>query len=172
MSEPILNTKGGAMKKIVVAGLLCLIFVPAVFARGKTDTDLKFEKVGVGIVVGDPLGITVKLWNSKETAFDGVLSIGNPRTFYLHADYLSHNYELLKDLAKDLKGGELIFYYGAGAYIATWSTSPFGLGARLPVGAEYISHPFDIYLELAPAFAITPAMGLGLYWGLGVRFDF
>jgi len=159
------------MKKTLVTALLCLVFVSLSFAKGKTGNEIKFDKVGVGIVLGDPLGVSVKLWNNKETAFDGVLSFGQTRTFYVHADYLFHNYELLKDMAKDFKGSDLIFYYGGGAYLAFWSNS-IGIGARLPVGVEYLSNPFDIYFELAPAFAITPSMGLTLYGGLGVRFDF
>ena len=122
--------------------------------------------------MGDPLGISVKLWNNKETAFDGVLSLGQTRTLYVHADYLLHNYELLRDLSKELNSGDLVFYYGGGAYISFWTTNSMGLGARLPVGVEYLVNPFDLYIEVAPALAITPAMGLTFYGGLGVRFDF
>lgn len=161
------------MGKIVVVVLVSLIMSSLAFSKGNFgDTEVKFDKVGVGIVLGDPLGIAVKLWNGKETAFDGVISLGQSRTFYVHADYLFHNYEILKSMAKDVKGGELVFYYGGGAYLSFWNTNVIGLGARLPIGVEYLSNPFDIYFELAPAFAITPAMGLGLYGGLGVRFDF
>ena len=174
------------MKKILFAVLISLTFVPLILAKEKNaDAEIKFDKISVGIVLGDPMGVTVKLWNGKETGFDAVLSIGNLRSFYVHADYILHNYEMLKDLAKDPKSaksskyakdtkeaGELIFYYGGGAYLSFWNSGSIGIGARLPVGVEYLANPFDIYFELAPAFSITPSMGLGLYGGLGVRFNF
>jgi len=160
------------MKKIIA--LFCFIALATTFASAKVRPaeELKFEKIGIGIVLGDPLGISAKLWLNKETAFVGVLSVSTDRAFYLHADYLTHNYVFLKELAKDLKESELVLYYGGGAYLAFWSNGPFGLGARLPVGVEYLANPFDIFVELAPVFSLTPSMGLGLQGGIGVRFNF
>ena len=169
------------MRKFIF--VLCFLIAISISVSAKekfSGTDLKFEKVGVGLVLGDPLGISAKLWLNKETAFDGTLSFGSTRSFYIHSDYLFHNYDLLKSEKKafskktagDIKEMDLVFYYGGGAYLAFWNTGSIGLGARLPVGVEYLADPFDIFLELVPALSLTPSMGLGVYGGLGVRFNF
>ena len=142
---------------------------------------MKFDKIGVGLIIGEPFGISGKMWLSKEMAFDAALAVSTSRPFYAHADYLLHNYELIKSLMKDAKiktgakekeENTPFFYYGAGAYVSYGSNGSIGLGARLPVGLEYMANPFDIFLELVPVFSLTPSMGLALSGGLGVRFNF
>lgn len=171
------------MRRIIFTVFL-LVFISntVVSAKLRPDTnESKFDKIGVGLLLGDPLGISGKMWISKEMAFDGVISVSAVRPFYVHADYLLHNYELLKaqekesrlkSAVKDPKATDFIFYYGAGAYASYWSSGAIGIGARLPVGIEYLVNPFDIFVELAPTFSLTPSMGLSIYGGIGVRFNF
>jgi hypothetical protein len=69
---------------------------------------------GLGIIVGEPTGVSLKGWLSKTTAIDAALawSFAGGDFFQIHGDYLSHNFSLLK-----VEKGKLPFYYGIGGRI-------------------------------------------------------
>ena len=51
---------------------------------------------GLGVILGEPTGVSVKYWMTPWTAFDGALgwTFGKTNWVQLHGDYLIHNYEL------------------------------------------------------------------------------
>lgn len=52
---------------------------------------------GLGIIIGEPTGVSVKGWLSDERAIDGALawSLFGHSWFSAHADYLFHNMRLI-----------------------------------------------------------------------------
>ena len=52
---------------------------------------------GLGVIAGDPTGISVKNWLSPWTAIDGALgwSFGKTNWVQIHGDYLIHNYDIV-----------------------------------------------------------------------------
>jgi hypothetical protein len=129
---------------------------------------------GLGLVVGEPSGLSWKYWKGSGTAIDGTLawSFLDDGYFRANVDYLWHDYEAIT-----VEQGQMPLYYGVGA--ALWGghfhdRDGANIGVRGVIGLEYIFRkaPFDIFLELAPTLDLAPATGLWLQGGLGVRYYF
>jgi len=133
------------------------------------------RKFGLGIILGEPTGLSAKLWMGKNTAIDGALAwsfgsfgaFGYQGALYAHADYLFHNFDLIK-----VQKGQLPIYFGVGASVMI--ANIVGVGVRVPVGLEYLfaNAPVDIFLEVVPMLAVAPSTSFGVNAGLGVRYFF
>lgn len=88
-------------------------------------------------------------------------------SFYIHGDYLWHNFDLLK-----VKEGSPAFYYGPEIYLHMRAQS--AMDARFPVGLDYFfeSAAIDIFMEVVPILQLAPAAIPGLNGGIGIRFNF
>jgi len=123
---------------------------------------------GLGIILGEPTGISGKAWLSGKTAADAGISwaLTEP-SIHLHADILVHNFSWV-----NVSNGELGFYIGLGARLQL-SDDP-KIGVRIPLGIDYLfeSVPLDIFLELVPVFDILPDMKPTSNAGIGIRYFF
>ncbi|WP_234567533.1 hypothetical protein [Rhodohalobacter sp. 614A] len=149
------------LKTVFLSGLL---FVAASFihtvqaqhAPGKTE---------LGVVLGEPTGVSLQLWQSGTTAIDGALawSFGKHDKIHIHADYLIHN-------PLEVDRGSLTFYYGIGARAILTDEARFG--ARIPVGLQYIipDSRISLFFEVAPIFDLIPATDFDVNGGIGVRY--
>lgn len=140
--------------------LLYIAFTPSALAQQRP--------LGVGLILGDPTGISFKYWKSRGNAYDAgaTWSLDADDAFQLHGDYLWHNF--------DLTGEERTpVYYGLGARLRLGGDQA-GLGARLPIGITHIltQEPIDIFFEVAPVISVLPDPGLDLEAGVGVRYYF
>ena len=146
------------MKNIVF--LLCLLGLLAV-------PSISAKKAGVGIILGDPTGLSFKLWQNQRFAIDiaAAWSFINENRLHLHADYLVHNYDSLRDY-------DLIWYYGLGVRVRL--ENPSWIGVRGPFGITHLikGSPLDLFLELVPILNLAPATDFDLNAGLGIRFYF
>lgn len=119
----------------------------------------------LGIILGEPTGISAKFWQSGSTAIDAAVawSLGKNESVHVHADYLFHN-------NMDVDQGVLLFYYGPGAR-AVFADDP-RVGARFPLGLQYIidSTRLSLFFEIAPTFDLIPSTSFGVDGGLGLRF--
>lgn len=119
----------------------------------------------LGVILGEPTGLSLKLWQSDRTAYDAAVawSFGNNESVHVHADYLRHNW-------LDVDEGSLALYYGLGARALLSNNSRFG--ARIPIGLEYIlpSSRLGLFFEVAPLFDVVPETSFGVNGGLGIRF--
>jgi len=129
----------------------------------------KDRDFGLGVIAGEPTGLSSKLWIEHSTAVDGAVawSFGKKSALHLHADYLFHNFNLLK-----VEKGELPIYFGIGGRIRFESNSK--VGVRVPVGIEYIftGVPLDIFFELVPLLDLIPSTEFRFNGGIGVRYFF
>lgn len=125
---------------------------------------------GLGILLGEPTGMSMKGWVSSSTAIDaGVAwSFHHEGSFHLHADYLFHSFDVFKTQDK------IPLYYGIGGRIKTGRNQDTRLGLRMVVGVDYLFQhaPFDIFVELAPILDLTPATEAQVNAGIGGRFWF
>jgi hypothetical protein len=148
------------MKKLILISFVAL-FSAGVFAQ---DSGL-----GLGIVFGEPTGLSAKLWTSERTALDAAVawSFAGLGWLHIHADFLIHNYDLIS-----VSKGKLPVYFGLGAFVGF--SSDLSLGARIPVGLAYQFEdaPLDVFVELVPGLALLPGIDFYIGGGLGVRYFF
>lgn len=130
---------------------------------------LLLSKTGVGIILGEPTGISFKTWTSDTTAFDAALaySFVDKEHFYVHVNHLWHNNAILGVL-------NLPWYWGIGGNIRyrEKSNDKFRIAGRIPLGVYHMfeSVPADVFLEIAPSLDVIPKVDFSFGAAFGVRF--
>jgi hypothetical protein len=126
--------------------------------------------LGIGVMLGEPTGISIKTWNNSRSAFDIGAAwsfAGSHDAIHLHGDYLLHSW------FNDVKEGDLAFYYGIGARILL-SDPDARFGVRVPFGLNYIipNSKVDIFAEVVPILNLTPDTDFDGNGALGIRYYF
>lgn len=125
--------------------------------------------VGLGVILGEPTGISGKGWVSEANAFDlGVAwSFRHKGFFHVHSDYLWH----FKDVFKSTE--RFVLYSGIGARLGVGKGDGI-FGIRVVGGIAYWPHraPIDVFLEIAPILDLAPATELTANGGIGIRYFF
>jgi hypothetical protein len=131
--------------------------------------------LGIGLVVGEPTGITAKLYLSDDRAIQGAIGpsfIGGG--VELHGEYVLHPWIL-----QDRESFVLPVYLGPGIrfidyYGGRGGDSHFALGARGVVGMlfDFKDVPLDVFLEAGGGieYDFTEHWGPVLNVGAGVRY--
>ena len=126
--------------------------------------------LGVGIIAGEPTGISVKTWRTDNVALDFALAwsldSGNPLT--LHGDYLSHKFGMF-----EVGRGRLPLYYGLGATLK-FKENDTSFGGRMPVGVNYHFEniALDAFFEFVPVLDLFPETEFRFNAAVGVRLFF
>ena len=133
---------------------------------------------GVGIIVGEPIGITAKLYLTDDRAVQGAVGsafIGGG--LQLHGDYLFHPYIL-----QSRDSFVLPVYVGPGVRLIDYNdgrnSSAFALGVRGVAGMlfDFKNEPLDVFFEIAPVveykFSSGAGFQLSLNVGAGIRYYF
>lgn len=134
---------------------------------------------GLGIILGEPTGLSAKLYLTDDTAIAGAVGsafIGGG--VHVHADYLWHPWVL-----EETEHFVLPAYVGVGARLLDElpgnNEHIFHLGARGVGGMlfDFKEIPLDVFGEVAAVldFAFdddTGGVGLGINIGLGARYYF
>jgi len=124
---------------------------------------------GLGIILGEPTGVSLKYWTSDRNAVDGGVAwaFGNDGRFHLHADYLWHFDVHVAD------GERFLLYTGIGGRFAVGKGDAV-VGARVPLGFlwEPRGAPIDVFAEVVPILDLAPATKFRGNGGIGVRFFF
>lgn len=126
---------------------------------------------GLGLMIGEPTGISGKYWIDEETALSGGLAYSFTsanKGFSFHADYIYHIPSLIQTNEK------IPFYYGFGFRIRTKEKTEGSLGVRGVAGIVWQrnDYPLDIFLEAAPVFKLLPETNLDFDAALGIRYYF
>lgn len=149
---------------IIVVFLTLLSFPDTVFSQ------VGDKNAGIGLMLGEPTGITYKNWTSDRNAFDLGLawSFGRHDDLSIHADYLWHKFDLFNEVDK----GQMLLYYGIGGRLIAGDNA--ALGARVPVGLNYLveNAPVGIFFEIAPIVDLAPDTELEGSIILGGRYYF
>lgn len=162
-------------KNLMYSMVLCLMMI---LAKPVMAQDHGF---GMGLILGEPTGLSAKLWTSKINAFDfGLgLSVGGDRISYkghydngsrihFHMDYLWHAFNVISSTER------FPLYYGFGGRFNSGGGYDGSIGIRGVFGIAWFPHstPIDVFLELVPVLQITSSTGLGIDAGLGIRYFF
>ena len=125
--------------------------------------------IGLGIILGQPTGVSFKAWTTRNQAFDVAVAWAFDReeAVHVHADYLFHNFRLFR-----AEKGQFVFYYGIGGRIKAESRTRFGI--RIPIGISYLFErtPLEIFFELGPIMDLAPSTRFRMTTGVGIRYFF
>lgn len=132
------------------------------------------EKVGVGVILGDPTGLSANYIFEPNRSVDAAIaySFDNDDKLYLHSTYLFRNPNRVK-LGGAANAG---WYYGIGGrFIYEEDVKDnIRLGVRGALGANmnFKKIPIELFAELAPVVDIVKETDFGLDAGIGVRIYF
>jgi hypothetical protein len=149
------------------------------------------RKFGLGAMVGDPTGLSGKVWLGPTNAVDAGLGFygygfrggcfrdraGRPicdrgygrGSTSVHVDYLWESKLIDRAVQLDwhLGAGGRVFFLGDPCANDCWD-----LGVRLPIGLDLTFRQptfLEVFAEIAPVFYFAPATFLAMEGGLGVR---
>jgi hypothetical protein len=149
------------MRKI---GLFLIAVVVLPLAARSQDSGF-----GVGVILGEPTGLSGKAWVSNQNAIDMGLaySFRSKGYFHVHADYLWHFPHVIQSEER------FPLYVGIGGRLAVGKGSGI-VGVRIPFGIAFWlrSAPIEFFLEVAPVLDLAPATELSGNGGVGARFYF
>lgn len=151
---------------IIFIGLLISFKPQSATAQADTGNGGNF---GVGFMIGEPTGVSVKAWNNQRSAFGigAAWSLGGRNeAIHMHLDYLQHTW------FDNLDEGSVGFYYGIGGR-AIFADDP-SIGIRIPLGLTYVfgTAPFDIFVEAVPILDLTPDTEFAGNGAVGLRYYF
>ena len=164
------------MKRIAIYLAVLLISVNILYPQppqGRT--------FGFGLILGEPLGATAKIWTSRTNAIAlaiGGSYYGSPR---IGADYLWH-FNAFNTPVVNLYAGPGIVL-GFGEYRSGWwykkdkfyypdENRSLGVAVRGVMGINVVPRntPIEIFLEAAPLISISPRSFSAFDLALGIRF--
>jgi hypothetical protein len=150
-------------KPLIFCLLFQLIWLAAP-AQAITSRVGSTDDLGVGVALGQPMGITSKYWLSSTLAVDAFMGYHFNHNFDAHLDYLWHSFSSF-----DVSSGRLPFYMGVGGRILLGNSSQ--LAARIPLGATYLfpNDPLEVYAEVAPVVRLIKGLGADIDGAVGVR---
>jgi hypothetical protein len=124
---------------------------------------------GLGVILGEPTGLSGKYWTSSNNAIDAGLawSFRHDGFLHVHADYLWH-FPLHTETDE-----RFTFYTGVGGRFGIVSHDAL-VGVRVVGGFAFWpkNTPLDIFAEIAPIIDLAPATELSANGGVGIRFFF
>lgn len=162
------------MRKLIFTALFIFLISSLHAQRGR-------EGFGVGVIVGEPTGLTIKTWTGNTTAIQAAAawSFSGYDSFQFHLDYLFHNFSLLNS---DAMNGALPVYIGVGGRLKLAEDADpdpgdddlndeAAIGLRVPLGISYIfgDAPLDIFLEVVPVLDVVPDTDFDLNGAVGIR---
>lgn len=123
-------------------------------------------QLGVGVVVGDPIGGVFRYFLTETTSLD--LGAGFSGDAALWAEHSWHSWDLLPRPPS----GEFDAWVSLGGRVEAKDDTAFGI--RTMLGGSYWlpGRPLEIFLTAGPVFEVTPDGGVGADGGVGVRFYF
>lgn len=150
------------MKKLLLLFLIFIFFCPILKSQ---------SKFGLGIIVGEPTGISGKLLlNNNTSSVDAAIgwSFYKYSSLHIHADYLWNITRL---------SNEVPFYLGVGGRIKIKNTEKkedTKLAIRVPVGLvfEPSSIPIDVFIEAVPMLDLVPSSEFSFNAAVGIRYYF
>lgn len=152
-------------KKIQITMLLAAV---TLIGLNEAAYSQQSKGTGIGVMIGEPTGISLKSWTTGANAFDVGLawSLGRYDAVNIHADYLWHEFNVFQDIEE----GQLPLYYGIGGRLILAEDDAV-IGARVPVGMNYYfeDSPVGLFLEIAPIVNLVPATDFDLDGAVGVR---
>ena len=145
----------------MMKSMLALACVLAFAAPSRAQ---KAGDLGAGVILGNPTGLTGKVWLNGTQAVDA--GLGFSTNLALYGDYLWHGWNVLPQPAQ----GKLPVYLGLGAQVRTLDDAEFGIRTVAGIAYWLPNNPVELFFEVVPVFRLTPGTSIGLDAGLGLRY--
>ncbi len=157
--------EGLKLNKLIIR----LIFVLLVFV-GKGLYGAGNNGAGIGIIIGEPTGISFKYNNFPVIGI--ALSLENH--FHLHCDYWMFNSSLKGDLYWFAGiGGKYIYDLNRSDKNPDKYEGKYGFGIRIPIGIRYYVVPaLELFCEIVPGISVIPSTDFDGDAGIGIRYYF
>jgi hypothetical protein len=179
------------MKRTLLTTLTAVLLL-AVVGSAARATEVGYSRTfGLGIELGDPTGLSAKLWVGRTNALDfgfGFWTYGNGTCYVdqngnticgsfghdggtFNMDYLWQS-NIIRGTA------QLDWHVGGGGRLVWWGgcqSNCVAVAARAPIGLDLMfNNPsfMEIFFEIAPAFWLVPNIDFGIDGGIGARFYF
>ncbi len=127
-------------------------------------------KLGLGFVLGEPTGLSLKLWRTQGPSYVFVMGVEGAHHFHFHTDFVWHF-----PLASDPSLNFLLFL---GPSVEIEEVGPkddedIALGPRFVIGPELLFSkvPLDLFFDFAVGFHVVPDFDEDLDFGVGLRFN-
>jgi hypothetical protein len=127
---------------------------------------------GVGVILGEPTGLSVAWGGEGPSGFDGALAWSVPESrVHLHADYL---YELVSFRDPAAPVVDFPVYIGVGPRlhlgdVPTVDSSVIGIRMPVGLGVQALEVPVEGFFELVPVLGLYPRTRMDFDAALGVR---
>lgn len=165
-----------------VALVIMFLMGLGLFTEISAQRGAQGKDFGFGIIIGDPLGGTIKYWFNSQNALDADIGgsyFGSPR---IDVDYLWHFDAFQSRIVKLYAGagGALGFGRGSSGFLYKDERGRFyvregngvGLGIRGLFGLNVIPArtPLEIFFQFGVLVGLAPDVGSAVDLGLGLRF--
>ena len=155
------------MKKGLILTVVLLISI----SFGTATAGSNSSGFGMGIMLGEPSGLSGKLWSGGNNAFDFGLAWSTSKNsgVAFHADYVWHKMDMIT-----VDKGALPFYYGIGVRYRNRDNSDDNIGVRVPFGLDYLfaQSAFDVFFEVVPILDLSPDVDFDINVAIGGRYFF
>ncbi|MFW6368921.1 MAG: hypothetical protein ACOCZ9_04205 [Spirochaetota bacterium] len=172
-----MNTINRTIRISRIAVTICVVLTVGVTAAYSQETrdPSDIERFGIGVIVGEPTGISAKGWFADTAALDAAAAWNFSRGwFHFHGDYLQHFYDVF-DVGRD----RLPLYMGVGGYLnfgdgTETDGNDVNAGVRVPVGVSLLSSelPIELFAEIVPSLKLVDETDFDLFGGVGIRYRF
>jgi hypothetical protein len=141
-------------------------FLAVVFAvLGAVPAAAENEKLGAGVVLGVPFGVTAKYWLDPVYAVQSHLGVSDGE-FTMNADFLK-NFD--KVLPRKVPEFRMPVYAGLGLKVKSERETFLGIRFVAGVSMFHSKKPIEFFLEIAPVLRLAPSEGGTFDGAVGVR---
>lgn len=142
----------------------------------------KGKSTGVGVVLSDPTGATLKYWTGNTEAYNFYIGNSYFGELTLGADYMQHYNAFNSSMFNvHLAGGVLV---GLGNGNSGWirkgnkdkfyyrDDRDFGIGLRGMLGVNFVprNSPFEFTFQIGPFVGLSPVVGMDFMSDFSIRF--
>ncbi len=149
--------------------LFALLAVLSLGTTADAQAQRRPGAIGIGGQIGEPSGLTVKVYNPSAVSFDVLAAWESDDFFYVNGHGI---YERHLD-----NSGNVHFFFGPGAFVGFRDRprdqdDDVVAGISGTLGLNLLIDRFEIYGQLTPRLAVTPNTNGDLGGGVGARFYF
>ena len=160
----------------MVRPLRCLLLVLPLLllrppAQAQAPTQLPPARFGLGGQIGNPGGVSLKLYRSSRASYASRTSYSILAAWDLGESFFVHAHRLIE---RPLPDSPLNYVLGPGAVLGLEdrANTDLVLGLSALVGLNFFLEHFEVFLQITPRLLVIPRTQARLGGGIGLRYYF